>query len=407
MRVNFPQNGWKGSLRQFTSSFSWNDKAVLNIDGAGRWISIIDHGRTYRRTLDGSWMVIQRSNKKKIRERIQLSAEMKSDLYVIIRTYATSLSETFKAQIPEFSFEENDPLQHQSYQSFLERIIDLMLRDPAELDIKDKKAYDSVYVHVEILPPDRYGSLVLQATEGCSYNKCTFCDFYRTTKYHKKSPIEFQNHVGAVRKFIGDSLGRFHSVFLGDANALTLPQSDLRAIFKIIHESFDMTKENSAPGQIIKEKVCLAGIYSFLDAFTGHKKSAEEFEELAKQDLRMVYLGIESGSQELLKFLKKPNKWNETLETVRNLQEGSIKIAAIVLIGAGGEMFTEGHIADTIDLLKEMKLSGNDIVYFSKLYADGTSDYLRDMINENISPLSEYQMDEQIKNIRKGVLEAY
>lgn len=65
----------------------------------------------------------------------------------------------------------------------------------------DRERFLSVYSPVSILPPDQYLSLVLQATEGCHWNRCTFCDFYSQTRFQIKSEEEFASHITVCSMF--------------------------------------------------------------------------------------------------------------------------------------------------------------------------------------------------------------
>ena len=121
------------------------------------------------------------------------------------------------------------------------------------------------------LPPDQYLALVVQATEGCSYNQCTFCDFYRDRPFRVKSADELRAHIAAVRAFFGPALGLRKSLFLADANALVVPMPRLRAWLDVIAEDRLLSVD--------------AGIFSFMDAFDVQRKTADEWAELAARGL--------------------------------------------------------------------------------------------------------------------------
>ena len=103
----------------------------------------------------------------------------------------------------------------------------------------DAARFAEVYRPVSILPPDQYLALVLQATEGCSYNRCTFCNFYRDRPFRVKTPEELPAHIAAVRAFFGPALGLRKTLFLADANALVAPMSRLRAWLDVIEAETD------------------------------------------------------------------------------------------------------------------------------------------------------------------------
>ena len=101
----------------------------------------------------------------------------------------------------------------------------------------DARRFGEIYRPVSILPPDQYLALVVQATEGCSYNQCTFCDFYRDRPFRVKSADELRAHIAAVQAFFGPALGLRKSLFLADANALVVPMPRLRAWLDVIAEA--------------------------------------------------------------------------------------------------------------------------------------------------------------------------
>ncbi len=95
---------------------------------------------------------------------------------------------------------------------------------------KDVERYHQVYKPVGILPPDQYNSVVLQVTEGCSFNTCTFCDFYKDRPFRIKPPEAFMEHTLRVNQFIGKGMNLRRTIFLGDANALVTPTSQIGPI---------------------------------------------------------------------------------------------------------------------------------------------------------------------------------
>lgn len=115
----------------------------------------------------------------------------------------------------------------------------------------DAIRFRSVYLPVPILPPDQYGALIVQLTEGCSYNQCTFCRFYRDRPFRAKTSEELRAHLRAVREFFGEGLRLRRSVFLADANALVLPPARLVDAFDLLHAELPL-----GPG-------ALRGVYSF------------------------------------------------------------------------------------------------------------------------------------------------
>ena len=139
---------------------------------------------------------------------------------------------------------------------------------------------------VGILPPDQYLSLVVRVTEGCSWNACTFCSLYRDVPFRWKQPDELEAHVDALLAYFGPSIALRRSVFLGDANALCLAHERLLPLVECVAARL--------PG---------APLFSFLDAWTGRRRSADEWRAYAALGLQRVYVGLESGDAGLLAWL--------------------------------------------------------------------------------------------------------
>jgi radical SAM superfamily enzyme YgiQ (UPF0313 family) len=285
---------------------------------------------------------------------------------------------------------------------------------------------------IGILPPDQYLALVLQATDGCSFNTCTFCDLYHQP-FRVKTPDEFRQHIRQVRTYLGESmLLRQRSIFLGAANALALPMARLAPMLEIIREECHSerseeslarptaqpavreiphsvrndtraAREGGDPCQGSLPSLAARGVYAFLDAFTGTRKSVEDYRVLAGLGLKRVYIGLESGHDPLLYFVKKPGQAADAIETVRSIKAAGIHVGAIVLIGLGGNRFAEGHVRDTIDVLNQMQLGDGDLIYFSDLVEEAGTPYPLLAAQHGLRALSADERTVQRAAIRRGL----
>ena len=206
---------------------------------------------------------------------------------------------------------------------------------------------------VGILPPDQYLSLVVRVTEGCSWNACTFCRLYRDIPFRYKSRPELLAHLAALRAYFGPSLALRRSVFLGDANALCLSHDRLLPLVEAVAREF-----GGAP------------LFSFLDAWTGQRKTAVEWRDYQGLGLKRVYVGLETGDPALLAWLGKPGVPQDAVDLVGALHEAGIGAGVIVLLGAGGERFAAAHARRTAEVLSAMSLGPLDLVYFSEYVDD-------------------------------------
>jgi radical SAM superfamily enzyme YgiQ (UPF0313 family) len=206
---------------------------------------------------------------------------------------------------------------------------------------------------VGILPPDQYLSLVVRVTEGCSWNACAFCRLYRDVPFRWKRLDELLAHVAALREFFGPSIALRRAIFLGDANALCLAHDRLFPLVEAVAAAF--------PG---------APLSSFLDAWTGRRRTAAEWRDYARLGLKRVYVGLETGDPGLLAWLEKAGSPRDVVDLVGALHEAGIGAGVIVLLGAGGERFAESHASRTTEALTAMRLGPGDLVYFSEYVDD-------------------------------------
>ncbi|OQA46702.1 MAG: Radical SAM superfamily protein [Chloroflexi bacterium ADurb.Bin325] len=257
----------------------------------------------------------------------------------------------------------------------------------------DARRFATIYRPVSILPPDQYLALVLQATEGCSYNRCTFCDFYRDRPFRIKSADELRGHIAAVRAFFGPAIALRRSLFLADANALVAPMARLRAWLDVI-DAEGLSQASGPPA---------GGIYSFIDAFDVHRKSLADWQELAGRGLRRVYIGMESGDDALLRFLRKPGTAGDVIEAVRLIKQAGIAASVIIMTGIGGDRSAAAHESGTIAALKAMPLAAGDIVYFSPFIDPPGSEYGTLAAAAGIRPLTPAEMAAQEARIRAAL----
>ena len=252
----------------------------------------------------------------------------------------------------------------------------------------DAERFARVYFPVGILPPDQYLSLVVQATRGCSFTACTFCDLYHEP-YHVRSAFEFDQHVEQVRAYIGTSMRlRRRSIFLGAANALAVPIGRLYNLFDVLERQLDAKRR---------------GVYAFVDGFTGRLKTEGDYRGLAKRGLRRVYVGLESGHDPLLRFVHKPGDRDAAVATVRAVKAAGLQAGVIVMIGLGGDRFAEGHVADTVAAVNAMGLGAGDLLYFSDLVEIPGTTYPRHAAADGIRSLTPAERLAQRRAIRAGL----
>jgi len=340
---------------------------LWTFDLKGRLIGMFVDGENYRRTLNNIFYHKSRyaENGETFREINKISQEKAISL---LNKYQLLLKNKF--DLPK------------SFQHIISKINEMNYSDLQRSALE----FDNIYLPISILPPDQYMSLVIQLTEGCNYNQCTFCNFYRDRPFKIKSADELEIHLNKINTFFGQGINLRKSIFLADANALAVPQNRLMEGLKLIHNQFTQ----------------FTNYYSFIDVFTGLKKSANDFKRLNELGIKRVYLGVESGNSDLMLFLNKHQLNKDIIDLTHNLKRGDINIGIILLIGAGGNKYASKHLADSTKLLEQMPLGKGDIIYLSELYKTNVN-YEKSMDEGNI-PLPTRQDIRRWSNEFKSIL---
>lgn len=179
-------------------------------------------------------------------------------------------------------------------------------------------------------PPSEGPNLIIQATLGCSFNVCTFCSMYKLKGYQAR-PLEavFADIEDAARDWPDAT-----RVFLADGDALVLPMHDLEHILdKLIATLPDLQRVT-----------CYATPQNLT------KKTPDDLARLREKRLTMVYLGIESGSDKMLKRIRKGSAALMEKALVAADRAG-IKVSATVILGLGGKAHWREHIEGTAALI--------------------------------------------------------
>jgi len=372
---------------------------IYAFDRTGRFVIGFREGHNFRRSLDNRFLEKwgQFPHDMKERERRFLSDSQAREFYATLRQEITAIAEALnKGKIELIG---SRPDIREEAKAWLERVLAL----DWEALAADKERFYKVYAPVGILPPDQYLSLVVQATLGCSYNKCTFCDFYRNQRFAIKKPGEFREHLRGVKEFFGEALSLRKNIFLADANALVIPQKQLLPFMRILHEAFPFLPEGlSGPERHLWHEAHpdgMEGIYAFLDAFSGRKKTVTDFRVLRELHLKRVYIGLETGDDALLEFLKKPGTAQDALEAVATIKAAGVTVGVIIMTGVGGDRFARGHIQKTIETLNAMELGEGDIVYFSEFVEHPGGDYSKQAEALGVRPLTRAEIQAQQETI--------
>ncbi len=194
------------------------------------------------------------------------------------------------------------------------------------------------YVPPVYRPPSEAQSLILPVTDGCSWNRCTFCNMYTDPqkRFRPRSEEEVRDTIRRCAEALGDDVRR---IFLADGDALTLSTRRLVGVLEAIRRDLPSVRRVSS--------YCLPR--------NVRNKSVAELKELADLGLSMVYVGAESGDDEVLARVRKGETFETTRDALTKLGEAGIKRSVMILNGLGGRTLSCQHAENSARLMNAIQ----------------------------------------------------
>jgi len=172
-------------------------------------------------------------------------------------------------------------------------------------------------------PPSEANSFILRVTIGCAHNRCTFCSMYRNVQFRARPISEIEPIITNTARRYPD----LRRVFLADGNALVLSTEKLLEIIELLRTHFPKLARIS----------CYGGPLDIL------RKSPEDLLRLKQAGLQMVYLGIESGDDDVLARVQKGVTADQMIEAGQKIIATGLKLSAMLVLGLGGRELTLQH----------------------------------------------------------------
>ena len=185
-----------------------------------------------------------------------------------------------------------------------------------------------------IRPPSEANSILIQATLGCSHNKCTFCGTYKDKRFTVKDEAILDRDLLFAKTYCK----RQDRVFLMDGDALIIPQKRLARLLDKIRENLPWVRR--------------VGLYG--NSKSVKMKSDQELAELKEKGLGIVYYGVESGDDVTLDRICKGSKAENLILQGRRIKAAGIKLSVTVLLGIAGQARSLEHARATGELLTKM-----------------------------------------------------
>lgn len=266
-----------------------------------------------------------------------------------------------------------------------------------------------------IRPPSEAGSLLLRFTRNCPWNRCTFCPVYKGQKFSRRSLGEIVSDIDSVVAIIEDLHRLSHSmgfggrmtqpllsnvlshpsygsvyhyvaywhisgngrVFIQDANSLILPNDILTQAISYLRKK--------VPG--------ITRVTSYGRSSTLARKSHQEMKELGEAGLDRIHIGLESGSNEVLQFVKKGTTAEDHIVAGRKVIEAGITLSEYIMPGLGGRQWSSEHAAETARVLNAID---PHFIRLRSLRIPTRTPLYQDLVEGRFTPLSDDDTAEEI-----------
>jgi radical SAM superfamily enzyme YgiQ (UPF0313 family) len=216
-------------------------------------------------------------------------------------------------------------------------------------------------------PPSEGNSIIFQVTLGCSFNKCSFCNMYRTKEYSERPWEEIKSEIDMVSK----SYPQTERIFLADGDAINLSTEKLVQILDYIKEKFPNLERIS----------CYAMPKNLL------QKTPDELTLLNSKGLDMLYIGIETGNDILLKKITKGATSKSIIDACNRAKKSGFIISCMIILGIGGKKYSMEHMKETARVVSDV--SPNFLAALTLIIEDGVYDEFMKKFSEPFETLDD------------------
>jgi len=205
-------------------------------------------------------------------------------------------------------------------------------------------------------PPSEARSLIIQVTEGCSHNKCKFCYMYKCKQFRIKDKDELAKHIEWLKGY--DKYPE--RIFLADGNVLCLKTNKVLDLLEMVKAEFPTVKR----------------ISSYSGPLDLIRKTDEELKIIRQAGLELLYMGVESGSDNILSFMNKGVNQQEMINAGQKAKKAGFKLSCMIISGLGGVELMGEHAVESAKVISAINPD-----YFSllRLVVDEQSELAEDI----------------------------
>ncbi len=233
------------------------------------------------------------------------------------------------------------------------------------------------------IPPaeKKSGAIAFQLNRGCNH-ACTFCSGYNGELFQKNGLEHLKEQVSVARYFYKITDARPRKVFIGAGNALQEPNDQLCNAIGHVSQTFSPKK---------------ISLYGRADTIIRKKSVLPRLKSLG---LTHIYSGFESGSDEVLGYVRKGLKSEDLREAAKIVRASGLRLSVMIMPGLGGTALYEAHARGTSSLLSDIHA---DWVTFMGINPDPSTYYAKHIHDDGNRPLTEREVVQQVKDILEGI----
>jgi radical SAM superfamily enzyme YgiQ (UPF0313 family) len=223
-------------------------------------------------------------------------------------------------------------------------------------------------------PPSEAYSLILQVSLGCAWNKCAFCEMYSSKQFRLRP----EEDVFAEIDHLSSQANHIRKVFLADGNAMVLSFDKLSRLLDKLNTTF--TKLNRVSAYALPRDI--------------ESKTEEELKTLVSKGLKLLYVGIESGDDELLERINKGEDYKSTSVALQKAKKAGIKLSVMILNGLGGQKYSEQHAINSAKVVNEIQPEFLSTLVLSYPYGE---DHFKQKFDGEFIPLNTIELIAEMK----------
>jgi radical SAM superfamily enzyme YgiQ (UPF0313 family) len=196
-----------------------------------------------------------------------------------------------------------------------------------------------MYEQGVIRPPSEAQSLLVRVTRNCPWNQCLFCPAYKGVKFSRRTVEEVKTDIDNMAREYAGHMTMIKSAFLQDADSLVLKTSEILEILNYLRSTFPAIER----------------ITTYARSTTLKRKTIDEFKQLKEAGLTRIHAGMESGSEKVLKMIRKGITPDDIIEAGTKVVAAGISLSEYIMPGVGGRTLSEEHARETARLLNIVK----------------------------------------------------